>query len=59
VLVVQDQERILSFVEKGLKAQVFVVDTTRDGDGDGDEGYSLATTEPYDALVLTQWFISA
>jgi DNA-binding response OmpR family regulator len=57
VLVVQDQERILSFVEKGLKAQVFVVDTTRDGDGD--EGYSLATTEPYDALVLTQWFISA
>ena len=48
VLVVEDQERILSFVEKGLKAQGFVVDTTRDGD----EGYGLATTEPYDALVL-------
>jgi DNA-binding response OmpR family regulator len=48
VLVVEDQERILSFVEKGLKAQGFIVDTTRDGD----EGYSFATTEPYDALVL-------
>ncbi|MCG8601624.1 MAG: response regulator, partial [Verrucomicrobiales bacterium] len=48
VLVVEDQERILSFVEKGLKAQGFVVDATRDGD----EGYALATTEPYDALVL-------
>jgi DNA-binding response OmpR family regulator len=48
VLAAEDRERILSFVEKGLKAQRFVVDTTRDGN----EGYSLATTEPYDALVL-------
>jgi len=48
VLVAEDRERILSFVEKGLKAQGFVVDSTRDGN----EGYSLATTEPYDALVL-------
>lgn|GEM_PF-1487703 len=48
MLVAEDRERILSFVEKGLKAQGFVVDSTRDGN----EGYSLATTEPYDALVL-------
>lgn len=48
VLVVEDQERIGSFVEKGLKEQGFVVDLVTDGD----EGYALATTEPYDAIVL-------
>jgi DNA-binding response OmpR family regulator len=48
VLVVEDQERIASFIEKGLKEQGFVVDMTRDGD----DGYALATTEPYDAIVL-------
>ncbi|MEM9015717.1 MAG: response regulator transcription factor [Verrucomicrobiota bacterium] len=48
VLVVEDQERIASFVEKGLKEQGFVVDLVHDGD----DGYALATTEPYDAIVL-------
>jgi DNA-binding response OmpR family regulator len=48
VLVVEDQERIASFIEKGLKEQGFVVDMTRDGD----DGYALATIEPYDAIVL-------
>ena len=48
VLVVEDQERIASFIEKGLKEQGFVVDVC----GDGDDGYGLALTEPYDAMVL-------
>lgn len=48
VLVVEDQERIASFIGKGLKEQGFVIDVV----GDGDEGYALALTEPYDALVL-------
>jgi len=48
ILVVEDQERIASFVEKGLKEQGFVVDVTHDGD----DGYALALTEPYDAIVL-------
>lgn len=48
VLVVEDQERINSFICKGLKEQGFVVDTT----DNGDDGYALATTEPYDAIVL-------
>jgi len=48
VLVVEDQEKISSFIEKGFKEQGFVVDVC----GDGDEGYALATTEPYDAIVL-------
>ncbi len=48
VLVVEDQERIASFIGKGLKEQGFVVDLANDGDN----GYALALTEPYDALVL-------
>lgn len=48
VLVVEDQERISSFVQKGLKEQGFVVDVC----DNGDDGYGLATTEPYDAIVL-------
>lgn len=48
VLVVEDQQRISSFIEKGLKEQGFVVDVS----GDGDDGYALALTEPYDAIVL-------
>ena len=42
VLVVEDQDRIASFIEKGLKEQGFVVDLVHDGD----DGYALATTEP-------------
>lgn len=48
ILVVEDQERIASFVEKGLKEQGFVVDMS----DNGDDGYALAMTEPYDAIVL-------
>lgn len=48
VLVVEDQERIASFIDKGLKEQGFTVDLVHDGD----DGYGLATTEPYDAIVL-------
>ncbi|MEQ1838834.1 MAG: response regulator transcription factor [Verrucomicrobiales bacterium] len=48
VLVVEDQERIASFIGKGLIEHGFVVDVTHDGD----EGYALALTEPYDAIVL-------
>lgn len=48
VLVVEDQERIASFIGKGLKEQGFVVDITNDGD----DGYALALTEPYNAIVL-------
>ena len=48
VLVVEDEKKIASFVRKGLEAQGFVVDVSHHGD----EGYTLATTRPYDALVL-------
>ena len=48
VLVVEDEKKIASFVRKGLEAQGFIVDVC----GRGDDGFTLATTRPYDALVL-------
>jgi two-component system, OmpR family, response regulator len=48
VLVIEDQKKIASFVRKGLEAQGMLVEVAHDGD----EGYALATTRPYDVLVL-------
>jgi len=47
-LVVEDDKKLGGLVRKGLEAQGFVVDFTTDGD----EGYTLATTREYDAVVL-------
>ena len=48
ILVVEDEKKIAAFVRKGLEAVGFVVEVAQRGD----EGYTLATTRPYDALVL-------
>jgi two-component system, OmpR family, response regulator len=48
ILVVEDEKKIASFVRKGLEAQGFVVDVSHHGD----DGFTLATTRPYDAAVL-------
>ncbi|MCB1243267.1 MAG: response regulator transcription factor [Akkermansiaceae bacterium] len=48
ILVVEDQPKIASFIAKGLSAEGMVVDTCHDGDA----GFALASTEPYDAIVL-------
>ena len=48
VLVVEDEKKIASFIRKGLEERGFVVDVSERGD----EGYTLATTRSYDALVL-------
>ncbi len=48
VLVIEDEKKIASLIRKGLEAQGFVVDVC----GHGDDGYTLATTRPYDAAVL-------
>lgn len=48
VLVVEDEKKIASFIRKGLEAEGFVVDAAVDGDS----GYTLATSRPYDVLVL-------
>ena len=48
ILLVEDEKRISSFVRKGLEEQDFGVEVC----ADGDEGYLLATTRRYDAIVL-------
>ncbi len=47
-MVIEDEKPIASFLRKGLAAQGFVIEHALNGD----DGYLLATTRPYDALVL-------
>ena len=48
LLLVEDDEKIASFIIKGFKAEGFAVDHT----GDGQNGLHLALTEPYDAAIV-------
>ena len=48
LLVVEDDRRVSSFVQRGLTAEGFAVDVA----SDGREGFHLALNEPYDLIVL-------
>jgi two-component system OmpR family response regulator len=48
VLLVEDEERIASFVRKGLQAQGMVVDHF----DNGDDGYAAALNAPFDIVLL-------
>jgi two-component system, OmpR family, response regulator len=48
ILFVEDDQKIASFVEKGLKEVGFAADHAKDGE----DGLHLALTEPYDALII-------
>lgn len=48
ILVIDDEQRILNFVRRGLEAEGMAVDCARDGE----EGLRLALTNPYDLVVL-------
>jgi DNA-binding response OmpR family regulator len=48
ILVVEDDKKLGGFLRKGLEAQGFVVDFS----DDGDDGFALASTRSYDAIVL-------
>ena len=48
VLVIEDEKKINSLIRKGLEAQGFVVETAQNGD----DGYLMATTQPYDVVIL-------
>jgi DNA-binding response OmpR family regulator len=48
ILLLEDQSKLLSFAKKGLEEQGIQVDAV----SDGDEAWEMATTVPYDALVL-------
>ena len=48
VLVVEDERKIAAFIRRGLEEQGFDVETC----GNGADAFGLATTRPYDAIVL-------
>ena len=48
ILVVEDDAKIASFVVKGLKENLYAVDSC----GDGEEALGLASTTSYDAAVV-------
>lgn len=48
VLLVEDDVKIASFIVKGLRSAGYAVDHAPDGE----EGLSLALTEPYDAAII-------
>lgn len=48
ILVVEDERKIAGFIQHGLEEQGFDVEVC----GNGDEAFALATTRPYDTLVL-------
>ena len=48
ILLIEDDEKIASFIIKGLKAAGFAVDHA----ADGHTGLNLAATEPYDAAIV-------
>jgi len=48
ILVVEDEHRIANTIKEGLEQERYVVDVAYDGE----EGYDLAATEEYDAIIL-------
>jgi two-component system, OmpR family, response regulator len=48
ILVIDDEQRILNFVHRGLEAEGMAVDTAHDGEA----GLHLAVTHPYDLVIL-------
>lgn len=48
ILVVEDEHKIARALKRALEQENFAVDVVYDGD----EGYSMATTEPYDLAIL-------
>jgi two-component system, OmpR family, copper resistance phosphate regulon response regulator CusR len=48
ILLVEDEEKVSRFVTLGLNAEQFVVDQA----SDGITGYEMATSHPYDILVV-------
>jgi two-component system OmpR family response regulator len=48
ILLVEDDEKIASFISKGLKAAGYAVDLA----GDGEKGLQMTLTEPYDTAII-------
>lgn len=48
ILVIEDEHKIARALKKALEQEKYAVDVCYDGDS----GYSMATTEPYDAAII-------
>ncbi len=48
ILIVEDEHKIARALAKALEQETYAVDIAYDGD----EGYAMATTEPYDVAVI-------
>lgn len=48
ILVIEDEHKIARALKKALEQESYAVDVAYDGD----EGYGMATTEPYDAAII-------
>ena len=48
ILLIEDEHKIARALKKALEQESFAVDVSYDGD----EGYAMATTEPYDAMII-------
>ncbi len=48
ILVVEDEHKIARAIGRALEQESYAVDTVYDGD----EGYAMATTEPYDLAII-------
>ena len=48
ILIVEDEHKIANLIKQGLEQERFVVDVAYDGN----TGYDLADSEPYDLLIL-------
>ena len=48
ILLIEDEKKIASFIQRGLKEEHYVVDVTHDGE----QGQFLADINPYDLIIL-------
>ena len=48
VLIIEDEHKIARALKKALEQETYAVDVAFDGD----EGYAMATTEPYDIAII-------
>lgn len=48
ILVIEDEHKIARALKRALEQESYAVDTCFDGD----QGYAMATTEPYDAMII-------
>jgi DNA-binding response OmpR family regulator len=48
VLIIEDEHKIARALKKALEQEHYAVDVS----SDGDDGYAMATTEPYDVMII-------